>query len=118
MGGHASPWDVGRVFLDMVGAVNLIPGPNSTQMAILIGLRKAGPAFVLPAMLITGAFAWIYFRFGTLPAVGSLFFGIKPAVVAIIIAATFLGYLLAGVPGAISATAGLALVAVERALVA
>lgn len=80
-------------FLDLVGATNLIPGPNSTEMAIHIGyihagipgLIAAGAAFILPAFLITTALAWSYVRFGSLPQVAPFLVGIKPAVIAIIL---------------------------------
>jgi chromate transporter len=84
-------------FLDLVGATNLIPGPNSTEMAIHIGhlragwpgLAVAGLAFILPAVTVTGAFAWAYVRFGTLPEVEPFLYGIKPAVIAVILAAVW-----------------------------
>ncbi|MCL1472078.1 chromate efflux transporter [Argonema antarcticum] len=80
-------------FLDLVGATNLIPGPNSTEMAIHIGyiragwlgLIVAGVCFILPAVIITGGFAWIYAAFGTLPQVAPLLYGIKPAVLGVIL---------------------------------
>ncbi len=86
-----------QVFLDYIGAVNLIPGPNSTQLCMLVGYKlrgfwgmvAGGMGFVLPAALITGVFAWLYVRLGHVPAVESLFFGIKPAVIAIIVSAIF-----------------------------
>lgn len=79
-------------FLDLVGATNLIPGPNSTEIAIHIGyiragwlgLIVAGVCFILPAVLITGGFGWVYVTFGTLPQVAPFFYGIKPAVLAVI----------------------------------
>ena len=75
-----------------MGATNLIPGPNSTEMAIHIGyiragwsgLAVAGISFILPAVLITAAFAWAYVKFGSLPKVIPFFYGMKPAVLAII----------------------------------
>ena len=84
-------------FLDLVGATNLIPGPNSTEMAIHIGyiragwqgLILAGICFILPAVLITGGFAWVYVTFGTLPQIYPLFYGIKPAVLAVILNAVW-----------------------------
>ncbi|MCL1463674.1 chromate efflux transporter [Argonema galeatum] len=80
-------------FLDLVGATNMIPGPNSTEMAIHIGyiragwlgLIVAGVCFILPAVVITGGFAWIYVEFGTLPQVAPLLYGIKPAVLGVIL---------------------------------
>lgn len=85
-------WVTRQQFLDMLGAANLIPGPTSTEIAINVGFVRAGWAglcvagasFILPAALITGAFAWAYVRFGSLPQVASLLQGIKPAVVAVI----------------------------------
>jgi chromate transporter len=85
-------WLTQQQFLDMVGAANLIPGPTSTELAInvgfgragWIGLAVAGASFILPAALITGAFAWAYVRFGALPQTASVLAGIKPAVIAVI----------------------------------
>jgi chromate transporter len=85
-------WVTRQQFLDMLGAANLIPGPTSTEMAINVGfvragwagLCAAGASFILPAALITGALAWAYVRFGTLPQATSVLGGIKPAVIAVI----------------------------------
>jgi len=85
-------WITREYFLDLVGATNLIPGPNSTEMALHIGyiragwsgLAVAGISFILPAVLITAAFAWAYVRFGSLPKIIPFFYGIKPAVLAVI----------------------------------
>ena len=82
-------------FLDLLGATNLIPGPNSTEMAIHIGWARrrwaglvvAGLAFILPAMLITGAIAWAYVRHGALPAATWLLYGVKPVILAVIVQA-------------------------------
>ena len=82
-------------FLDLIGATNLIPGPNSTEMAIhlgyiqggFFGLILAGVCFLFPAVLITGMFAWVYVSFGDLPQIAPLFYGIKPAVLAVILGA-------------------------------
>ena len=79
-------------FLDLLGATNLIPGPNSTEMAIHVGYTRgggrglivAGACFILPAVLISGLLAWGYVRFGSLPAVAPLLYGIKPVVLAVI----------------------------------
>ncbi|MDZ4339435.1 MAG: chromate transporter, partial [candidate division NC10 bacterium] len=84
-------------FLDLVGATNLIPGPNSTEMAIHVGYLRSGWAglliaglcFIFPAVLITTGFAWAYVNFGTLPQVVPFLFGIKPALIAIILAAVW-----------------------------
>lgn len=90
-------WMTEQHFLDLIGATNLIPGPNSTEMAIHIGKEKAGwkglivagLCFILPAVLITGCFAWLYKEYGQLPEAQPFFYGIKPAVIAIIISAIF-----------------------------
>ena len=88
-------WLTDARFLDLLGATNLIPGPNSTEMAIHIGwLRRrwaglvvAGVSFILPAMLITGALGWAYVRFGKRPEVSWLLWGVKPVVVAVVLQA-------------------------------
>lgn len=82
-------------FLDLLGATNLIPGPNSTEMAIHIGYVKggwkglltAGCCFIMPAVLITGILAHLYSLYGQLPEVQPFIYGIKPAIIAIIIGA-------------------------------
>jgi chromate transporter len=88
-------WLTREEFLDYVGATNLIPGPNSTELAIHIGharggwpgLLVAGACFILPATFIVGALAWAYVRFGTVPAVGGLLYGVKPVVIAVVVQA-------------------------------
>jgi chromate transporter len=82
-------------FLDLIGATNLIPGPNSTEMTMHVGFERggwpgliaAGVAFIFPAVVITGGLAWLYVRFGTLPDVEPYLVGIKPAVLAVILGA-------------------------------
>ncbi|HZD39021.1 MAG TPA: chromate efflux transporter [Actinomycetes bacterium] len=79
-------------FLDLIGATNLIPGPNSTELAIHLGYARArwrglvtaGVCFILPAFAIVLALAWSYVRYGRTPAADGLLYGIKPVVVAII----------------------------------
>src|SRR3974390_641546 len=88
-------WLTREKFLDLLGAANLIPGPSSTEMAIFIGylcrgwagLLLGGLCFIIPAMVIVIGFAWVYVRFGSLPQVTWLFYGIKPVVIAIILQA-------------------------------
>ena len=88
-------WLTREAFLDYVGATNLIPGPNSTELAIEIGrdrggwpgLVVAGAAFIVPAALIVGVTAWAYARFGQLPTALALFAGVKPVVIAIVVQA-------------------------------
>src|SRR3972149_12281880 len=88
-------WVDDQHFLDLLGATNLIPGPNSTEMTIHLGLIRAGwkgliaggACFILPAMLIVMAIAWTYVQFGTTPEASWLLYGIKPVVIAIIVQA-------------------------------
>jgi len=82
-------------FLDLIGATNLIPGPNSTEMAIHIGQQRggwrglliAGACFICPAVVITAIIAWGYQQYGSLPQVSAFIFGIKPAIIPVILAA-------------------------------
>jgi chromate transporter len=110
-------WVTREQFLDLLGAVNLIPGPNSTEMAIHLGLVRAGwrglilagTCFILPAMLIVLALAAVYVRYGTLPEVGWLLYGVKPVIIAIVLQALWrLGK--TAVKGPLTAAAGLAVV--------
>ena len=86
-------WMTKEHFLDLVGATNLIPGPNSTEMTMhcgqeyagFKGLVVAGICFILPAVLITGVIAWSYGEYGALPDVQPFVYGIKPAIIAVII---------------------------------
>jgi chromate transporter len=85
-------WLTREQFLDYLGATNLIPGPNSTELAIHIGharagwpgLLVAGVCFILPAALIVVALAWTYVRYGAMPAATGLLYGAKPAVIAVV----------------------------------
>lgn len=85
-------WVSGARFLDLVAATNLVPGPNSTELALHLGKERggwpgfflAGGAFILPAMAITTALAWAYDRWGAVPDVAALLYGLKAAVVAIV----------------------------------
>ena len=88
-------WLDHQAFLDLLGATNLIPGPNSTELAIHIGLVRAGwkglvvagSCFILPAMLIVWFLAALYVRYGSLPEATFLLYGIKPVIIAIILQA-------------------------------
>ena len=90
-------WMSEQHFLDLLGATNLIPGPNSTEMAIHIGYDKrgwkgmlaAGLSFILPAYFITGVFAFLYRKYGHLPEVEPFVYGIKPAVISVILGAIY-----------------------------
>jgi chromate transporter len=85
-------WLTRDQFLDYLGATNLIPGPNSTELAIHIGharrgwagLLVAGAAFILPAAGMVTAVAWGYMRYGSLPAAGGVLYGVKPVVMAVV----------------------------------
>jgi chromate transporter len=88
-------WLTHEQFLDLLGATNLIPGPNSTEMAIHIGHARAGWAglvvagvcFISPAVLIVMAIAWGYVRFGALPEVAGVLYGVKPVIIAVVVQA-------------------------------
>jgi chromate transporter len=88
-------WLTREEFLDLLGATNLIPGPNSTEMAIHIGARRAGfvgllvagSCFILPAMCIVMACAWAYVRFGTQPHATAILYGVKPVIIAVVLQA-------------------------------
>lgn len=90
-------WLTDQQFLDLVSACNLIPGPNSTELAIHIGyqaagwrgLLAAGVCFILPATLIVAVIAWSYVTFGTLPQVAGVLYGVKPVVIAVLVQAVW-----------------------------
>ena len=88
-------WLNDQEYLDMVGAANIIPGPNATEMALYLGLVRAGwlgyaaagILFILPGMLATLVLAWVYVAYGSLPQVGWVLYGVKPIVIAIVVQA-------------------------------
>lgn len=90
-------WISQQHFLDLIGATNLIPGPNSTEMTMhcgherggIKGMFVAGISFIFPAVAITMLFAWMYTEYGQLPEVEPFIYGIKPAVIAIILSAVY-----------------------------
>ncbi|MDO9629327.1 MAG: chromate transporter, partial [Acholeplasmataceae bacterium] len=90
-------WITKEKFIDMIGFTNLIPGPNSTEMAILLGHARggkkglfiAGISFILPAMLIVLGFAVLYKNYGDITYVASIFDAIKPVILAIVLQALF-----------------------------
>ena len=94
---HKRKWMTQSHFLDLVGATNLIPGPNSTEMTMHCGHERAGwkglfiagICFIFPAVMITGLLAWFYQKYGQIPEVEPFIYGIKPAVIAIIIIAAY-----------------------------
>ena len=85
-------WLSREEFVDRVGAVNLLPGPSSTEMAIYLGqlrggfpgLLIAGAAFIFPSALMMCAMAWAYVRYGALPQIAGVLWGVKPVVVVLI----------------------------------
>jgi len=111
-------WVGDQHFLDLLGATNLIPGPNSTEMAIHLGYARAGWAglivggvcFILPAVMIVMALAWAYVRFGALPQATALLYGVKPVIIAIVAQALW-GLGRKAVKGPLTAGVGLAVLA-------
>ncbi|HUO05491.1 MAG TPA: chromate efflux transporter [Candidatus Binataceae bacterium] len=88
-------WLTREEFLDMLGASNLVPGPSSTEMAIHIGHQRAGwrglivagACFILPAMILVTACAWLYVTFGALPQIQGTLYGVKPVIIAVVLQA-------------------------------
>jgi len=86
-------WLTRQAFLDLLAAANLLPGPSSTELAIFIGYRRggwrglivAGLCFILPASVIVTGLAWAYVRFGSLPGVAGVLYGVKPVVIAVVL---------------------------------
>jgi chromate transporter len=91
-------WLTSEEFLDLLGATNLIPGPNSTELAIHIGNQRAGwkglvvagTCFIVPAALITFAMAWAYVRFGSLPETRGILYGVKPVIISVVLQALWM----------------------------
>jgi chromate transporter len=94
---HRRRWVTREHFLDLLAATNIVPGPNAVEMALHLGFVRAGwpglvaggVGFILPAFIISLFLAGAYVRLGALPQVAALFYGINPAVLAIILAATY-----------------------------
>ena len=109
-------------FLDLLGMTNLIPGPNSTELAIHLGyvrggwpgLILAGVCFITPAMVIVGALAWAYVRYGARPEVAWVLYGIKPVIIAIVLQAIW-GLLRTAVKSPLLAAVGVAAFALALA---
>ncbi len=88
-------WLSREKFVDLIGAVNLIPGPNSTELALHIGLRRAGwpgffvagGCFILPSAILVAAMAWAYVRWGSLPQAAGVLYGTKPVIIAVVVQA-------------------------------
>jgi chromate transporter len=130
-------WLTREAFMDYLGATNLIPGPNSTELAIEIGrdragwsgLVVAGAAFILPPAIIVTLIAWAYVRFGQLPGALALLAGVKPVVIVVVVQAlwrlartavksVWLGILAAGAVGLVIAGVHELIVLVSAAVVA
>lgn len=115
-------WLTDTEFLDLLAATNLIPGPNSTEMAIHLGYKRgglpglllAGTCFILPACLIVSAIAWGYVRYGDTPQVAWLMYGVSPVIIAIVLEAVWkLGR--TAITGIFPALLGIAIVALSLA---
>lgn len=108
-------WLSRQEFLDLLAATHLIPGPNSTEMAIHIGHRRAGWAglvaaglcFILPAAFMVGVIAWAYVRYGSLPQANAVLYGVKPVVLAVVLQALW-GFAGSAVKNKTLAIAGIA----------
>src|ERR1700704_2487863 len=113
-------WLSREKFLDLLGASNLIPGPSSSELAIHIGYLRAGwlgmvvggLCFIFPAAILVAGIAWAYVRFGYLPEVSALLYGVKPVVVAVILQALW-GLGRTAVKSVLLAVAGLLCVALS-----
>src|SRR5689334_6007147 len=107
-------WITDSYFLDLLGATNLIPGPNSTEMVMHIGHVRAGwrglivggVCFIMPAALIVLALAWVYVTYGTTPTAAWLLYGIKPVIIAVVLQALW-GLSKTAVKGRLLAAVGL-----------
>src|SRR3989441_706533 len=115
-------WVSDERFLDLLGMTNLIPGPNSTEMAMHLGYSRAGwpgllaggACFILPAMAIVWALAWAYARYGAQPQVGWLLYGVKPVIIAVVLQAIW-GLGRTAVRGTLLAAVALAVLALSLA---
>ena len=115
---HRRKWLDRQHFLDMVSAVNFIPGPNSTEMAIHLGYLRAGwrglivagVCFIVPAMMIVLPLAWMYVAYGKRPAVGDALVGIKACMVAIVAVAMW-RFARTGIKDAFTAVVGVLAIA-------
>ncbi len=106
-------WLTEQHFLDLLGATNLIPGPNSTEMVIHVGheragirgLIAAGACFILPAATMVALLAWLYSRYSTTPTAQWLLYGVKPVIIAVVVQALW-GLLRTAVTGPFLAAVG------------
>lgn len=113
-------WVSEEQFLDLLGLTNLIPGPNSTEMAIHLGYRRAGwlglavggVCFIVPAMVIVLALAWAYVQYGARSQVGWLLYGVKPVVIVVVVQA-IVSLARVAVSGPLAAALGVGVVALS-----
>lgn len=111
-------WLTDSAYLDLVSAANLIPGPNSTEVAMHVGYRRAGwwgllvagACFIAPAFVVVLAFAWTYRRFAATPSMEWLLYGVQPMIVAAIVQA-FLAMVKSARRGPLFGAIGLAVLA-------
>jgi chromate transporter len=111
-------WTTDQEFVDMLGVTNLIPGPNSTELTMHLGAKRAGwaglwiagLAFIVPAVLIVTALAWAYVEYGDTPAGEGIILGITPFILAVIIQAIW-GLRTAAFKGIETMAVGLAVIA-------
>lgn len=90
-------WLSRETFLDMMAVTNLIPGPNSTELAMYVGYQRrgapgllvSGACFILPSAFLTGLLAWVYLTYGSLPSMEAVFTGLYPVVTALIAIAIY-----------------------------
>jgi len=88
-------WITRERFLELIAVTNLLPGPNSSEVAIHVGYIKrgwpgalaTGLSFLLPTFVMVTAASALYFRFGSMPQVETVFWGLQPVIVAIVLAA-------------------------------
>src|SRR3989338_5161954 len=115
-------WVSEERFLDLLGMTNLIPGPNSTEMAIHLGYGRAGwpgllvggACFIVPATLIVLGCAWLYVRWGAAPQATWLLYGVKPFIIAVVVQAVW-SLLRTAVKGPLLAAIGAGVVALSLA---
>jgi chromate transporter len=109
-------WLTDQQMVDLVGITSLIPGPNSTELAMLVGLRRAGRlgllvaglAFILPAVAIVLALAWAYVAYGTTRAGEALLYGTAPVIVVVVVGG-LIGFARAALGGRLTALLAVAI---------
>lgn len=90
-------WVSREEFADLLAAANVLPGPSSTELAMMLGYRRAGRlglvaagiGFIMPAVILVWLFAWWYQRAGAKPRVSAMLAGMQPVVVAVVLQAVW-----------------------------